>query len=134
MDDIYEDVVARLAGLGYVINTSGTPDAAVTHSVNRAAEYIKAQINREEIPDGLYCTYIDMAAGLFLKDKKACSQLGTAFDFAAPAKSISEGDVSVTFAGASDGSLTPEARFDKMVDAFISPPQSVFAAFRRFKW
>lgn len=130
--DIYEAVVTRLASLGYTVVDS--PNAAVTYSIDRAAEYIKAQINRTEIPDGLRYTYIDMAAGLFLKDQKACNRLGAAFDFTAPAKSISEGDVSVTFAGASDGSLTPEARFDQMVDAFINPPQSVFAAFRRFKW
>lgn len=131
---MYEDVVARLASLGFTVTATDTPDAAVTYSINRAEAFIKSQINRTEIPEGLYYTHIDMAAGLFLKDKKACGQLGAAFDFSAPAKSITEGDVSVTFAGASDGSLTPEARFDKMVDAFINPPQSVFAAFRRLKW
>ena len=132
--DMYKDVVARLASLGYTVTATDTPDAAVTYSINRAAEYIKANINRTEIPEGLYYTHIDMAVGLFLKDKKDAGQLGAAFDFSAPAKSITEGDVSVTFAGASDGSLTPEARFDKMVDGFINPPQSVFAAFRRLKW
>ena len=131
---LYEDVVARLASLGYAVTATDTPDAAVNYSINRAEAFIKSQINRTEIPEGLYYIHIDMAAGLFLKDKKACNQLGTAFDFAAPAKSISEGDVSVTFAGASDGSLTPEARFDNMVNAFIKPPQSVFAAFRRLEW
>lgn len=134
MADIYTDVVARLAGLGYAVTATDTPDAAVTYSINRAAENIKANINRTEIPEGLYYTYVDMAVGLFLQDKKATGQLGDAFDFTAPAKSIAEGDVSVTFASASDGSLTPEARFDNMVNAFVNPPQSVFAAFRRLKW
>ncbi len=134
MADIYTDVVARLAGLGYAVTAIDTPDAAVTYSINRAAEYIKANINRTEIPEGLYYTHIDMAAGLFLKDKKDTNQLGANFDFTAPAKKITEGDVSVEFMGASDGNPTPEARFDKMVNAFINPPQSVFAAFRRLKW
>ncbi|MBP3448374.1 MAG: hypothetical protein J6K51_05085 [Clostridia bacterium] len=98
MADIYEDVVARLAMLGYNVPQTDSPDAAVTYSINRAAEKIKAKINRTEIPEGLYYTHIDMAAGLFLKDKKAAGQLGDAFDFSAPAKSITEGDVSVTFA------------------------------------
>lgn len=134
MADIYTDVVARLASLGFTVTASDTPDAAVTYSINRAAEKIKVNINRTEIPKELYYTHVDMAAGLFLKDKKDTNQLGENFDFTAPAKNVSEGDVSVTYAGASDGSLTPEARFDKMVDAFINPPQSVFAAFRRLKW
>lgn len=135
MADIYTDVVARLASLGYTVTATDTPDAAVTYSINRAAEYIKANINRTEIPEGLYYTYVDMAAGLFLKDKKDTGQLtGDAFDFTAPAKKIAEGDVSVEFSGASDGSSTPEARFDSLIKGFINPPQSVFAAFRRLKW
>ena len=134
MADIYTDVVARLESLGYKVVAADTPDAAVTYSINRAAEKIKVNINRTEIPEGLYYTHIDMAVGLFLKDKKDTNQLGANFDFTAPAKKITEGDVSVEFTGASEGSLTPDARFDNMVNTFITPPQSVFAAFRRVKW
>lgn len=124
----YDDVVARLAALGYTV-TDGQ-SAAVTYSINRAAEHIKANINRTEIPEGLYYTHIDMAAGLFLNDKKAAGQLGEGFDFSAPAKKISEGDVSVEFADSS----TPEARFDKMVATLTTPPQALLASFRRLKW
>lgn len=131
---IYNDVVERLNALGYTVPKSESPDAAVTYAINRAAEKIKAYINRTEIPRGLHYTWVDMAAGLFLFDKKAAGQLGTAFEFTAPAKKITEGDVSVEFTGASDGSSTPEARFDKMLNDFINPPQSIFAAFRRLKW
>lgn len=130
--EIYNDVVDRLKSLGYTVTES--LDAAVTYSINRAAEIIKAKINRTEIPEGLYYTYVDMAAGLFLQDKKAAGQLGDAFDFSAPVKSIAEGDVSVTFASAADGSLTPETRLDNTINAFINPPQSLYAAFRRLKW
>lgn len=130
--DIYNDVVARLTALGYTVTEN--PDAAVTYAINRAAEQIKANINRTEIPEGLRYTWVDMAAGLFLYDKKAAGQLGEAFDFTAPAKKITEGDVSVQFFGADDGSGTPGAQFDKMLDGFINPPQSIFAAFRRLKW
>lgn len=132
--DIYNDVVERLKALGYTVPESESRDAAVTYAINRAAEKIKANINRTEIPEGLHYTWVDMAAGLFLFDKKAAGQLGTAFEFTAPAKKITEGDVSVEFMGASDGSSTPEARFDKMLNDFINPPQSIFAAFRRLKW
>jgi hypothetical protein len=129
--DIYDDVAARLLMLGYTVSSS---DAAVTYSINRASETIKANINRIEIPEGLRYVWTDMSAGLFLRDKKAAGQLGDAFDFSAPAKNISEGDVSVEFAGSTDGALTPEARFDNLLDSLINPPQSVYAAFRRLKW
>lgn len=132
--DIYSDVVERLEALGYTIPESESRDAAITYAINRAAEKIKANINRTEIPEGLHYTWIDMAVGLFLFDKKTAGQLGTAFDFTAPAKMITEGDVSVEFTEASDGSSTPEARFDKMLNGFINPPQSIFAAFRRLRW
>lgn len=132
---IYDDVVYRLSQLGYTVPAGDTPDTAVNYAINRAAEKIKANINRTEIPEGLYYTYVDMAAGLFLKDKKDTGQLtGDAFDFTAPAKKITEGDVSVEFAGADDGNSTPEARFDKLINSLINPPAYLFARFRRFVW
>lgn len=134
MADIYTDVVARLASLGYAVTATDTPDAAVTYSINRAAEKIKANINHMDIPDSLHYTLVDMAAGLFLFDKKAAGQLGEDFDFTAYAKKITEGDVSVEFTGASDGNLTPEARFDKLLNNLINPPAYLFARFRRFIW
>ena len=109
------------------IRDSDTPDAAVKYAINRAAEKIKANINRTEIPDGLHYTWVDMAAGLFLFDKKTAGQLDEGFDFTAPAKKITEGDVSVEFAGADDGSSTPEARFDKLINSLINPPAYLFA-------
>lgn len=133
--DIYNDVVERLKTLGYETAEMESCDAAVTYFINLAAEKIKANINRAEIPDGLHYTWVDMAAGLFLYDKKAAGQLtGDAFNFTAQAKKITEGDISVEFTGAADGSSTPEARFDGLIDSLINPPQSIFAAFRRIKW
>ena len=131
---MYDDVVIRLLQLGYAVPAGDTPDTAVTYAIDRAAEKIKANINRTDIPDGLHYTWVDMAAGLFLFDKKTAGQLGEGFDFTAPAKKITEGDVSVEFAGASDGSSTPEARFDKLINSLINPPAYLFTRFRRFVW
>ena len=131
---MYDDVVIRLSQLGYTVPQSDTPDAAVTYAIDRAAEKIKANINRTDIPDGLHYTWVDVAAGLFLFDKKAAGQLGEGLDFTAPTKKITEGDVSVEFAGATDGSNTPEARFDKLLNSLINPPAYLFARFRRFVW
>ena len=131
---MYDDVVTRLLQLGYTVPAGDTPDTAVTYAIDRAAEKIKANINCTDIPDGLHHTWVDMAAGLFLFDKKTAGQLGESFDFTAPAKKITEGDVSVEFAGAADGSSTPEARFDKLINSLINPPAYLFARFRRFVW
>ena len=56
--DIYNDVVYRLSQLGYTVPAGNTPDAAVNYAINRAAEKIKANINRTEIPDGLHYTWL----------------------------------------------------------------------------
>lgn len=132
--DIYDDVIVRLSQIGYTMPESDTPDSAVNYSINRAAEKIKANINRTDIPEGLHYTWVDMSAGLFLFDKKAAGQLGEGFDFSAPAKRITEGDVSVEFYSGADGGSTPEARFDKLLDSLINPPAHLFARFRRLVW
>ncbi len=132
---LYNDVVARLSMLGYKVEAAeGEQDAAVLYSIERAAEHIRRETNRSVVPDGLYYVHVDMAAGLFLQDKKNAGQLGEAFDLSVPVKSISEGDVSVTYAGASDGCSTAEMRFDVLIDSLTGHHQGVFAAFRRMKW
>lgn len=130
--DIYKDVVLRLSQLGYTVQDSDVPN--LNYVINRAAEKIKANINRTDIPEGLRYTWVDMTAGLFLFDKKATGGLSDGFDFSAPAKKITEGDVSVEFSGQTDGSNTPEARFDKLLNSLINPPAYLFARFRRFVW
>ena len=110
---VYDDVVIRLAMLGYEVTDVDKP--AVQYQISRAERYIKNNTNLPEVPEGLFGVWVDMAAGLFLYDCKAAGKLGEGFDFSAPAKSISEGDTSVTFAGASDGAVTPEARFDALL-------------------
>lgn len=131
---IYEDVVMRLSQLGYFDCSNNSADTDVIGMIDRAAEKIKANINRSEIPDGLHHTWVDMSAGLFLADKKATGQLGAGFDFTAPAQKITEGDVTVEFAGAEEGSITPEARFDKLINSLINPPAYMFTRYRRMIW
>lgn len=129
---VYDDVVIRLAMLGYEVTDVDKP--AVQYQISRAERYIKNNTNLPEVPEGLFGVWVDMAAGLFLYDCKAAGKLGEGFEFSAPAKSISEGDTSVTFAGASDGAVTPEARFDALLARMINPPQDELAAYRRMKW
>ena len=131
---VYEAVVAQLAMLGYTVTDDD--QTGLEYLLSKCERDILDNINHKVLPDGLFYTLVDMVAGQFLFDMKAAGELDgvEGFDFPAPAKSITEGDVSVTFAGASDGATSAEARFDALLDKLIHPPDSVFAAYRRLRW
>lgn len=131
---VYEAVVTRLAMLGYTVTENDKP--GLEYLISKCERDILDNINHKVLPDGLFQTLVDMVAGQFLFDKKAAGELDgvEGFDFSAPAKSITEGDVSVTFAGASDGAANAEARFDALLDKLIHPPNSILAAYRRLRW
>ena len=128
---VYEAVVLRLAMLGYVVTEDDK--TGLEYLISRCEKDILDNINHKVLPDGLFYILVDMAAGQFMYNKKAAGAL-EGFDFEAPAKSISEGDVSVTFAGASDGVLTAEARFDALLNTLMHPAESTLAAYRRMRW
>lgn len=132
--DILNDVLARLGSLGFDGLTGDTN--AVEYAIGRAKERILNDINWLEVPDELRYTFIDMACGYYLHDLKAMGQISPdVLDLSsAPAKQIKEGEVQITFAGPSDGSLTPEARFDRLVQSLIHPDPALLATFRRLVW
>lgn len=127
MEGVYEAVVARLSMLGYTVTDADK--AGLEYLIHKCEVDILTNINHRELPKGLFYTLVDMVAGQFLFNKKAAGGL-EGFDFDAPAKSITEGDISVTFAGASSA----ESRFDALLDRLMHPPDSVLAAFRRLRW
>lgn len=131
---VLDAVVLRLAMLGYTVTEND--GAALALLINKCERDILDNINHKVLPDGLFYTLVDMVAGQFLYDLKAAGNLGEAdgFDFSAPAKSITEGDVSVTFMGASEGANTAEARFDALLDKLRHPADSILAAYRRMRW
>ena len=128
--DILSAVTARLAALGYSVAEADS--AALEYNIKKAETTLKARTNRLEMPEGLFYVWADMAAGLFLSDKKAAGALSEVYDFEAPAKSISEGDTSVTFAIADTGSF--EEQFDAMLAKLVIPDGALIAAFRRLAW
>lgn len=128
---VYEAAVLRLAMLGYEVTEDDK--AGLEYTINKCEKDILANINQKVLPDALFYTLVDMVAGQFMYDKKAAGAL-EGFDFEAPAKSISEGDISVTFAGASDGVNTAEARFDALLATLMHPTESTLAAYRRMRW
>ena len=131
MPSVYDSVVSRLAMLGYKVTDEDKP--AIEYLIPKCEVDILSNIHHRELPDGLFYTLVDMVAGQFLFDKKAARGL-EGFDFSSPVKSITEGNVSVSFAGASDGASNAEARFDALLDRLRRPPESILAAFRRIKW
>ena len=128
---VFEAVVLRLAWLGYKVIEDDTP--GLEYLISKCEKDILADINQNALPDGLFYTLVDMVAGQFMFNKKAAGDL-EGFDFEAPVKSITEGDVSVTFAGGSDGASSAEARFDALLSKLMHPAQSTLAAYRRMRW
>lgn len=130
--DILAAVTARLSALNYTVIDADID--AIKYNIAKAEASLKAQTNQVDVPEGLFYVLVDMAAGMFLLDKKATGALGSSSDynFAAPAKSISEGDTSVTFAIADTGSA--EDQFDAMLDRMVHPSGELIAAYRRLAW
>ena len=134
MEGVYEAVVDRLAMLGYTVTDAD--ETGLKYTIRKCEAELLANINHRKLPPPLFYILVDMVAGHFLFDKKAAGGL-EGFDFEAPAKSITEGtegDISVTFAGASDGASNAESRFDAMLAQLMHPAESTLAAFRRLRW
>lgn len=128
--EILAAVTARLSALGYTMTEADS--AALDYNIKKAETTLKVRTNQLEVPEGLFYVWADMAAGMFLTDKKASGALSEVYDFDTPAKSISEGDTSVTFAIADTGSF--EDQFDAMLAKMVNPDAELIAAFRRLVW
>ena len=131
--DVYEAVVSRLAMLGYQATEQDKP--AIDYLTGKCRVTLLASIHHKDVPDGLIYTLVDMVAGSFLQDRLAAGGLEIeGLDFSTDTKGITEGDVSVTFAGANDGISSPEGRFLATLDGMVHPPEKILGAFRRLKW
>ena len=131
--DVYEAVVSRLAMLGYQATEQDKP--AIDYLTGKCKVALLASIHHKDVPDGLIYTLVDMVAGSFLQDRLADGGLEIeGLDFSTDTKSITEGDVSVTFAGANDGTSSPEGRFLATLDGMVHPSEKILGAFRRLKW
>lgn len=128
--DILAAVTARLSALGYSVTEAD--NLALDYAAKKAEATLKAATNQPEVPEGLFYVWTDMAAGLFLTDKKSTSALAGVYDFSAPVKSVSEGDTSVSFAIADTGSF--EDQFDAMLAKLMHPDEDLIVAFRRLAW
>lgn len=131
--DVYEAAVARLAMLGYTTTDEDKP--GLEYMIAKCEAELLADINHKVLPDGLRYVLVDMVAGAFLQDKLAAGSLEIdGLDFSGSVKSITEGDVSITIASASDGTPSPEARFLATLSGMARPPEKILGAFRRLRW
>lgn len=128
--DILTTITTRLMALRYAL--TGNDMEALHYYIKKAETVLKGKTNQPEIPDGLLYVWADMAVGMFLQDKKTAGALSDLYDFSAPAKSISEGDASVTFAVADAGSF--EDQFDAMLTKMVNPDEELILSFRRLIW
>ena len=105
-------------------------DVLIDMAIKRAQERIIAEINYEDIPEGLKFVWADMALGDILFTLKSVNGLGENFDFSQAYKSITEGDISVTLG---DGA-NQETMFNAYIEKLLNPDSVVFASYRRLKW
>ncbi len=134
---MYEQVVARITALGVTPGGADADKAAIQYAIDRAEQWIRNNINRPEVPDGLRFVWVDMAAGIYLNEQKALAADGggIAGDAAGVVQSIKEGDTTVTFAtSGSTAGTSAAARLDTLIQSMINPPQEQLAAYRRIRW
>lgn len=124
-----EDVVIRLQCLGYDVSEGDS--VTLENAVRETVHYIKAYCNIKEIPRELYDTAVDMAAGRVLRDKLATgSGVCGNIDFDDEGiKSVTEGDVSVTFSDSSGKT----SRYENLIDSLCNK-NDVLICYRRVRW
>lgn len=126
-----KDVVERLNTLGYNLNEGDI--VTLQFAINGTEQYIKDFCNITDIPKELYYVAVDMAAGTLLKTKQGIgiSTLEGIDLESDNIKSITEGDVSVTYN--SDSSNSATARYNALLDKLCNRDAELIA-FRRVRW
>lgn len=126
-----KDVAERLSTLGYKINEGDT--TALQLAINGTEQYIKNFCNISDIPSELYYVAVDMAAGTLLKTKRSIGiDTLEGIDLESDnIKSISEGDVSITYN--SDSSNSATARYNTLLDKLCNRKNELIP-FRKMRW
>lgn len=130
-----EAVKERIKSLG--ITLSSVPDNPdeymLKFSIDKVTNHIKTQTNLGFIPVPLHHIAIDMVVGEYLLMKKSMGQLTIEdLDFGLVAKTIQDGDTTVTFAIDKDN-MTPEASFNAFIN-YLRHDAFDFIAYRVLTW
>lgn len=122
------EVIKRLRDFGYDYYVE-KDEHHLEFSISKASWSVLNATNCDSIPEGLMQIAIDMACAEFLQLKKGFGQL-TTIVFESVAKSISEGDTSVTFV---DGA-SPEQKFDAALAYLLTGHEGDFLRYRKLVW
>lgn len=123
----------RLESLGYVVTEaddfglSFVSDKVEQKIIDDCGVYDPVLLQMT-MPEGLHEVAVDMAAGEFLMTKKNLGQL-TGFDVDGAIKTISEGDTSVTYQGA-----TADQKLDALLGFLMASGKARLADYRVIKW
>lgn len=130
-DEIKEKVKKLLAEIGYTADASD--DWLIGYCIDKVDNSIKNTCNISIIPSMLIEIEVSMAAGEFLMFKKNTGSLSIDnIDFDVMTKAITEGDTKVEFN--TDGSFTPEQRFNSLVEYLMNNRKGDLLSYRCFKW
>lgn len=124
-----EDIITMLTAFGITVTAD---DALLPICVDNVQYQIRHETNLELFPKGLENIAISMAAGEYLRMKKAIGQL-EGFDLEAAVKQIQEGDTNTVFA-IGEGSMTPEERLDALIDYLLHGRSHELYRYRRLVW
>lgn len=119
-----ELITRRLGELGY--ETSTSDKELLLFSKNKVENYIKNYCNLPAVPDGLTEIFIDRVCGEFLFSKFNSGNLNSENSGESEIKSISEGDVSVTF---SDKNGT-----EKLIERLLQSGGGEINCYRKIRW
>lgn len=128
-------VKERLKSMGITVSSEpGNPDEYMLQfSIDKVTNHIKTQTNLSTVPVPLHHIAIDMVVGEYLLMKKSMGQLTIeGLDFGLVAKTIQDGDTTVTFAIDKDN-LTPEASFNGFIN-YLRHDAFDFIAYRVLTW
>lgn len=112
-----EELRDRLFDLGF--ETEENEEEALLAALKRAEACIMNTCNCEKVPYELRFVALDMAAGEYLAAKESGEE-------GCEAKSISEGDISVTFGDRSS--------VEELIDSLLTRGREEMLSHRRIKW
>lgn len=122
-----EKIYKRLAALGYA-DLSSMDRVLIESELERVQTYVQNFCNLKDVPAELTPRIVDEVCRLFLSLKKNAGQLD-GFCYEQAVKSISEGDVSITFSDEESDAV----RFEKLLSA-LALQDNELTAFRRLRW
>ena len=129
LTDTVDSVIQRLVSFGY----APTEDDAwiIAYSIKGTVNHVLNQINRSEIPNGLFEVVVDMACGEVLNAKYGSGQLELAnLDLDGMIQSVAEGDTTVSFSA--EGS--DESKLKNLLSWLMQGKGCDFLCYRKMRW